>query len=406
MLHDTFKNAEDEFFRLKGRVAAGRITKDQFAAALKGLMIEHQGQYWMIGVNTAKWYVCEDGKNWIEKAPPIAKGTAEPVASQAKPLAPTVNLGREIRRFQGHDAEVTCVACSPDGHYALSGDGKGSVRLWDIETGSQVRSSNGHIWVNSVSFSPQGRYALAGGMDNKIYLWEVATWREIRRIVGSGRDVKSVAFFPDGARVAYGCDDGTIRVLEIESGREVVRMQGHTMDVVSVAISPDGKMVLSGSDDGTCRLWDSESGHELHTLALDRFMFVQYLVVGVAFSPDGRSILCSAAPGLQVVDSKSGQAIRRFAGMGFHTGIIHSAVLSPDGHYLLTAAGSDENPADVKSQFGLDNTVRLWDLKTAAELARLEGHGGNVNDVACLSDGKRVLSCSRDKTVRLWALPQ
>ena len=48
-----------------------------------------------------------------------------------------------------------------------------------------------------------------------------------------------------------------------------------------------------------------------------------------------------------------------------------------------------------------DNTIRLWDVATGAELARLEGHTDRVRALCLLADG-RLASGSRDNTIRLW----
>lgn len=68
-MDDRFKKLEDEYFRLKGQLAAGRITQDQFHKALSALMIQDaQGRYWMMGVDTAKWNY-HDGTKWVEGDP-------------------------------------------------------------------------------------------------------------------------------------------------------------------------------------------------------------------------------------------------------------------------------------------------------------------------------------------------
>lgn len=50
-----------------------------------------------------------------------------------------------------------------------------------------------------------------------------------------------------------------------------------------------------------------------------------------------------------------------------------------------------------------DGTIRLWDVKTGAESAHLEGHSGLVHALCVLPDG-RLASGSRDKTIRLWEI--
>ncbi|MEW5717734.1 MAG: hypothetical protein AB1817_03835 [Chloroflexota bacterium] len=64
-----FKHVENEYFRLKGLLAAGRLNRQQFEEALKPLVVQdEQGRYWMLGVDDAKWYV-HDGKSWVQRDP-------------------------------------------------------------------------------------------------------------------------------------------------------------------------------------------------------------------------------------------------------------------------------------------------------------------------------------------------
>ncbi|MEB3830589.1 WD40 repeat domain-containing protein, partial [Phormidium sp. CCY1219] len=51
-----------------------------------------------------------------------------------------------------------------------------------------------------------------------------------------------------------------------------------------------------------------------------------------------------------------------------------------------------------------EKTLKLWDLETGMELATLTGHSGEVNAVAITPDGKRAVSASDDTTLKLWDL--
>ena len=86
-----------------------------------------------------------------------------------------VNTGSEIRTFTGHSDRVLSVAFSPDGRYALSGSWDNTLKLWDVHTGRAIRTFTGHsYWVKSVAFSPDGRYALSGSLDNTLKLWDLS----------------------------------------------------------------------------------------------------------------------------------------------------------------------------------------------------------------------------------------
>jgi WD40 repeat protein len=51
-----------------------------------------------------------------------------------------------------------------------------------------------------------------------------------------------------------------------------------------------------------------------------------------------------------------------------------------------------------------DNTVKVWNLETGVEPLTLTGHSNSVYAVAVTADGTRVISGSWDKTVKVWNL--
>jgi len=69
----------------------------------------------------------------------------------------------EIFAQTGHTDDVNSVAFSPNGEYALSGSEDGTLKMWEISTGREIRTfKKDHFEVNSVAFSPDGKYAVSG----------------------------------------------------------------------------------------------------------------------------------------------------------------------------------------------------------------------------------------------------
>ena len=70
------------------------------------------------------------------------------------------------------------MAFSPDGKTLASGS-KG-IKLWDVATGKNTATLNGHTdWTYSVAFSPNGKTLASGSRDKTIRLWDMATGKNI-----------------------------------------------------------------------------------------------------------------------------------------------------------------------------------------------------------------------------------
>src|SRR5262249_38526602 len=144
------------------------------------------------------------------------ESTDPEVRGRADRLARTVVLGLERRTLDGHEGQVNRIVLSHDGRHVLSGGLDTTMRLWDVATGKEVRRFEGHtggVW--GVALSSDGKRALSGGgslvrngnwvePDSSVRLWDVQTGQELRRFEGHKRQVLTVAFAPDGRRAVSG----------------------------------------------------------------------------------------------------------------------------------------------------------------------------------------------------------
>ncbi|KAH0632791.1 hypothetical protein KY284_035577 [Solanum tuberosum] len=51
-----------------------------------------------------------------------------------------------------------------------------------------------------------------------------------------------------------------------------------------------------------------------------------------------------------------------------------------------------------------DNDVILWDVMGETRLFRIPGHRDQVTDVVFLNSGKKLVTTSKDKFLRVWDL--
>ncbi|MBS1967584.1 MAG: protein kinase [Chloroflexi bacterium SZAS-1] len=286
----------------------------------------------------------------------------------------------------GHSGPVMSVAVSPDGTQALSASRDNTIILWDLKTGTRLRTLEGHTDdVFTIAWSHSGRLAVSGAKDDTMILWEVATWKPIGEpLRGHKGDVFAAVFSPDDSKIISASNDHTLMIWDVATRKPLRQLAGHSQEVKAVAFSPDGMRAVSGSADQTLILWDVASGKQIG----QPFKGHAETVQSVAFSPDGSSILSGSSDTTLILwDAATGAIISRMRG---HTREVWSIAFSPDGKQALSGSR--------------DGRIGVWNIATGQPLFFLRGHGADIQSVTFLPDGKSVLSGSFDNTLRLWDL--
>jgi len=290
--------------------------------------------------------------------------------------------GQEIRSLTAHTDWVNSVSFSPDGKTLASGGKDKTVKLWNIETGEELKTLTAHTdWVRSVAFSPDGKTLASASIDKTVKLWNVATGREIKTLTGHLESVWSIAFSSDGKTLASGSGDKTVKLWNVETGKEIKSFTGHSDDINSIAFSSDNKLLASGSSDNTIKLWSITTGKELKTLAGHT-----EAIWSIAFAPDGKTLASgSFDKNIKTWNIADGKELKSFAEL---YGLIVSVAFSPDGK---TVASGIHN-----------NTVKLRNVETGQEILSLRGHSSPILSVALSPDGRSLASGDHFGYVKLW----
>ena len=130
------------------------------------------------------------------------------------------------------------------------------IWLYDTATYQEISLLTGQSEIFSIAFSPDGKTIASGCYDGTIRLWDLGTGTHKTRLTTYKVSVNSVAFSPDGRTLACGSDDGTVRLWDAHTGEHKKTLTGHIFWVTSLAFSPNGKTLASGSLDSTVLLWE------------------------------------------------------------------------------------------------------------------------------------------------------
>lgn len=335
-----------------------------------------------------------------------------------------VASGEEIFTLEGHTGGVTSVVFSTDGRKVASGSSDGTVKLWDSTTGTEFANLAGHTdGVTSVAFSADGVRLASGSWDKTIKLWDATTGRELATFAGHTDVVSSLSFNADGSQLASGSWDKVVKLWNVLAGTELATLKGHTAGVTSLDLSTDGARVISGSLDGTIRIWDAPTCKHLVTLKghSDGVTSVDLAADGTRIasaSSDMTVKLWDVVSGKQMATLKghfeeatsvafSPDGTRVVSGAADRTVRLWDAtsgrlLTTPEGHSVPVTRVAFSADGTRVASASLDNTIKLWDTATGTELVTLVGHTGGVTGLALSPDGTRVASGALDRTVRLW----
>ena len=312
--------------------------------------------------------------------------------------------GRELRVLRGHEDGVQGALCSPDGKTLLSASGDGTARLWDAAgRDSDFETADHGGAVTAAQFSEDGRIIYTAsrkvqletaGLGMAAVALPLPSKLQKPGVVGPNLPPQSKLI------EAKLVDAEVARRWDANTGVELSRRPVQTAPTIEARFfasdadhagpTPVAR-VLTAADNGQATVWDL-AGVAPAVLLKGHWGKVK----SAEFSSDGQTVLTAGDDGLAILwDIRTGKMRWRLPplpGDGQKDPplpALNSARLSADGKSLVTA--------------GDDGRARQWDVasQTASPSAD-DTHKQPVVSARFSPDAKTVLTASLDNTAHLW----
>jgi G protein beta subunit-like protein len=227
--------------------------------------------------------------------------------------------------------------------------------------------------------------------------------------IDSHEGLLSTILFPQMLKdiVITGGEDCSVRVSDIRVGK-VVKSFFHTNYVNSVAIGNNNKDIIAADENGTIKIWDMDKGEvrteynsdiEEEGLAFRSISLAEKEGFLVGAKSNGKVCI------FDYNNNNEGQNLSKPKVFEAHKNYITKCLLSPENNMLATCSA--------------DSEIRLWERKNLVDedgniqndgmvdfelKSRFIGHKKWVWDCDFTLDSNYLLSCSSDKTIKIWSI--
>ena len=224
--------------------------------------------------------------------------------------------------FESDDGtEVTSVAISPCGTFALIGSAGGSLSMFNLQSGilrqkfpapltpaearkikitstkadtpttvTQVNTGKHRKAITGICVDNINRKVISAGLDGCIKFWDFSDGQLISEINWSGAcSISSLQLHRPNDLIALTCEDGAIRLVDIETKKRVRELWGCIGQISSCTFSNDGRWIIAASMDSVIRTWDLPTGHLINAFR------VSSPCTSIAFSDTGEYLATAHA---------------------------------------------------------------------------------------------------------------
>jgi serine/threonine protein kinase/WD40 repeat protein/tetratricopeptide (TPR) repeat protein len=229
---------------------------------------------------------------------------------------------------------------------------EGSIRLFDLISGQEVKRIPSKEGYHAFAFDPNGRRlaVLCQATNRALQIYDLDSWKIVATLSHT-EQLDNPTWSPDGRFLAASSYDRCVYVWDMRTGKQQSILRGHDVTPNALAFSHRGDLCATTGWDGTLRLWETMTGRLLLSVPGGDGSLKP------RFSPDDRFLGCTTTGSEVELWEVIPSTVCRVVHVPLTDGEIRGTAFSRDS--LLLASAS------IKG-------VRLWDWQSGNEVAHLD----------------------------------
>lgn len=270
----------------------------------------------------------------------------------------------------------------------------------------------------------------SAGADRNVVLWNLKQMKAEGVVAKSPTTVISLSYLKASNLLFIGQVEGGVHVIDLNENKEIHYLKPHQGYIFKIIQLEDKKEMLLCSGDGSFSVWSTESFEMLYQTKCcqekirtavdcqslnfvaiglgngkvqlynrndwslqDEIVDLPSSIMALGFNDSSKELIIGEKDAhLSIYDFKSAKISER---MPAHYWAIYDVAVEPSGKRFITASR--------------DKTIKVWSAETTKVLKRFEGfkdlaHTHSVNTLLWIEDEKLLISSGDDGNVKIWDL--
>ncbi|PFH61036.1 hypothetical protein XA68_18353 [Ophiocordyceps unilateralis] len=210
----------------------------------------------------------------------------------------------------GDNSNVSTVAISPCGSFAVVGSESGSIVMYNLQSGicrqrfpsrvspaqarqlrlrqllqaddvAQLHAETGRHFppgtgkhtksVSGIVVDAMNKYIISCSLDGKVKFWDLLTGTLLQQVDWSPQSAPAMCrYHAANSLLAFACVDMSIRVVDLDTKKTIRQFRGPLDAINDLCFSSDGRWVMCASRDRLIRIWDLPTSHLIDAIRLER----------------------------------------------------------------------------------------------------------------------------------------